>query len=529
MDAAEATAVAHEVFGHDGLHPEQARVVAALLEGRDVLLVAPTGAGKSLCYQLPGVLLGGCTLVVSPLLALQRDQVSALDALGPRTRAGALASDVGEGARREVLDAARDGSLRFLFLAPEQLAREDVRAELATLPLSLVAVDEAHCVSGWGHDFRPDYLRLGELLADLDAPTVALTATAAAPVRDDVVDRLRLDDPVRIVTGFRRPNLSLVVRPAPDGDEQRRLAAELVTEHPPGTCGIVYCRTRRATERLAGDLAEQGVAAAAYHAGLRASLRREVHDAFQAGDGRVDVVVATSAFGMGIDKPDVRFVVHAQAPESPDTYHQEAGRAGRDGEPAVVTLVHRPEDLALGRFFSSGVPREEHVREVLDAVERLGSRDPRQVAADTGLGPRRTGRILNLLDLVGDAVDADDAVVAAVDRAEAVRALQRSRVDMMREYAETDRCRAAFLEAYFGEQPDDLCGTCDNCRAGVAAERVDETADGYAVHEVLRHREFGVGTVTDVEEDRLTVLFDDVGYRTLSSQVVADEGLVEPA
>lgn len=522
MSDDEISTTARDVFGHEHLLPGQRQAMAALVAGRDVLLVAPTGAGKSLVYQLAGLVRGGCTLVVSPLLALQQDQVDRLNGLGDATRAARLSSAESEGRREEVLREAAAGAVRFLFLAPEQLARDDVRVAVRRAGVTLAAVDEAHCVSTWGHDFRPDYLRLGDLLDEALAdgvPRVAMTATAAAPVRDDVAERLHLDDPARIVTGFRRDNLHLDVRGTGDVDTQRRTVLDIVDAQGVGTCGLVYCRTRSATGSLAELLAQRGHRVAAYHAGLGQRRRRETQEAFMAGD--LDVVVATSAFGMGVDKPDVRFVVHAQAPESPDTYYQEVGRAGRDGEPAVGVLVHRPEDLALGRFFSGGIPRTTDVRAVLDAVRRTGSRDPRVVREEAGTGPQVTARILNLAEL------SDDTVDAVRQRAEAQRSLERSRVDMMREYAETDRCRTGFLVGYFGEDPAEPCGACDNCREGrVTAPPTDAP---YGLQSRVVHAEFGPGQVTDVDDDRLTVLFDEVGYRTLALEVVESESLLRPA
>jgi ATP-dependent DNA helicase RecQ len=243
--------------------------------------------------------------------------------------------------------------------------------------------------------------------------------------------------------------------------------------------------------------------------------------------GEVDVVVATSAFGMGIDKPDVRFVVHAQVPESPDTYYQEVGRAGRDGAPATATLVYRPEDLALGRFFSGGVPKRGDVERVLDAAAAVGT-EPADVAERTGLGRRKAARILNLHEQAEQAVGENDPVRAVTELAESRRRLERSRVEMMRAYAETDRCRAEFLVGYFGEPLGERCGVCDRCRAGTAPEPSVDDGSPHAVQARVRHGEFGDGIVTDVEADRLTVLFDDVGYRTLSRELVVDQDLLEP-
>ena len=524
-------------FGHSDLLPGQGEAIGALLDGNDVLLVAPTGSGKSLTYQAAGLLLGGCTVVVSPLLALQQDQVSALEEAGlPAAR---LSSAESEAARAEALREADGRGARFLLLSPEQLANPEVLAGVAALRPALVAVDEAHCVSTWGHDFRPDYLRLGDLVSRLGAPrVVAMTATAAAPTQQDIVERLGLRDHRVVVTGFERDNIALAVERCADPDEQRDRVLHLVDELTDGLgretgSGIVYCRTRKRAEAYADALLERGHPAGAYHAGLPKGRRGEVQDAFMSGGLRL--VVATSAFGMGIDKPDIRFVVHADVPESPDTYWQEVGRAGRDGEPARAVLVYRPEDLALGRFFATPVPRRDDVLAVVAAAQAAGSDDPRTVSEHLDFGPRKAGRILNLVRLAREAGDlAEDAdperlVEAVVDRAEAHRRLERSRVDMMRAYAETRRCRSAFVLGYFGAPAGRLCGTCDNCRAGLAPEEGQGDDAAYAVQDAVRHPEFGHGMVTDVEDDRVTVLFEDVGYRTLSRGLVEERGLLDHA
>ena len=522
MSRPSAARIARDVFGHEQLLEGQVQAIRALDRGRDVLLVSPTGSGKSLVYQVAGLRTGGLTLVVSPLLALQQDQLDHLARLGRRTPAARLSSAESAAEQGDVLDLAAAGDLAFLFLAPEQLEREEVRAGLREAAPALAAVDEAHCVSSWGHDFRPAYLRLRELLDDVGGPvTVALTATAAAPVREDIAQRL-LREPELVVTGFARDNLALSVHHVADADQQQQAVVELVAEQPADAPGIVYCRTRREADELAEALSRTGRRVASYHAGHGARRRRETQEAFMGERPDLDLVVATSAFGMGVDKPDVRYVVHHRAPESPDTYYQEVGRAGRDGAPARAVLVHRPEDLALGRFFSAGVPKEKDVAAVLTAAEQTGSTDPAVVAARSGFGARRTTRILDLHAQAHP--DAADPVDAVVQLAESRRALDRSRVDMIREYAETRRCRMEFLLAYFGEPERELCGRCDNCVSGVAAEPV--ASGPYAVGARVTHEEFGAGMVTDLDDDRLTVLFDDVGYRTLSLAVVEEQGLL---
>ena len=519
--------VAREVFGHSSLLPGQEAAITAALDGHDVLLVAPTGSGKSLVYQVAGVATGGCTLVVSPLLALQQDQVGALSSEAVGLRAARLSSAESAAERAATMADARAGELDFLFLAPEQLANDEVRAQLAEVAPSLVAVDEAHCVSAWGHDFRPDYFRLGDLLADVGAPrVVAMTATAAPPVREDIVERLAMRDPRTVVTGFARDNLALSVRRVESAEDQQRVVLETVAEQGGGV-GIVYCRTRPLAEEYAARLAEQGRRTAIYHAGLGHRRRESTHAAFLADE--LDVVVATSAFGMGIDKPDVRFVVHAQVPESPDTYYQEVGRAGRDGEPATGTLVYRAEDLGLGRFFSTTVPKRRTVEKVVRAAGRDELPDPAELAERAGISRQAAGRIRNLLQLAGEVhgpLGPKARVDAALELAESRRSLERSRVDMMRSYCETDHCRSQFLAGYFGEQLG-LCGVCDSCRNGTAPEARAEDDDApYPLQGRVEHSEFGDGVVTAVEADRVTVLFTDVGYRTLALDVVDAEGLL---
>ena len=525
-NATQARSIAEELFGHESLLPGQEESIVALLEGHDVLLISPTGSGKSLTYQVAGMLLPGVTVVVSPLLALQHDQVQRLAEAGPAVLAGRLSSAESDAAKQEVLSRARSGELQFVFLSPEQLANDALRGDLLDLAPGLVAVDEAHCVSSWGHDFRPDYQRLGELIAQLGAPRViAMTATASPPVREDIVASLALRDPRVVATGVARRNLALDVRRATGSEEQHRVVVELAAEK--GRLpGIVYCRTRRASEEYAAELHARGLRVAAYHAGLAQKRRAATQDRFMAGE--LDLVVATSAFGLGIDKPDIRSVVHAQVPESPDTYYQEVGRAGRDGAPAEATLVYRPEDLALGRFFSPGVPRREAVAAVLTALSHSPDVDPAAIREATGLGPRVAGRIRNLVADVEAAGAHPVEVEDVVARAEALRQLERSRVEMMRGYAETDRCRMEFLVAYFGDRLRDLCGHCDNCRAELAEPPPEEDALPWALQSRVAHETFGSGLVTDHVEDEITVLFDEAGYRTLSRKLVEEKELLEP-
>ena len=517
---------ARTVFGHDRLRPGQREAVRALLEGHDVLLVQPTGGGKSLVYQLAAVLLAGPTVVVSPLLALQEDQTNRLETYGRRTVARRVSSAETKRERDQALTDAAAGRVEFLYLAPEQLANDEVRAAVTAMRPTLVAVDEAHCVSSWGHDFRPDYLRLGTLLEGLEqARIIALTATAAPPVRDDIIEQLRLHDPTVVVGGMARENISLAVhRQVEEADQEDAVIdAVLATAGP----GIVYSGTRKAAEQYAEEFADRGLRAAAYHAGLRMRERENIQEQFMAGE--LDVMVATSAFGMGIDKADVRYVFHARAPESPDEYYQQVGRAGRDGEPALGVLFFRPEDLSLARFFTVGVPTAEEITAVLGALASRPDADDSQLAEITGFSKRTAGRLLNLITETA-AEQEGPSVERVLARAEAFRSIQKSRIEMMRGYAETRRCRRAFLLQYFGERDPRRCGDCDNCRDGTADEATAEPAGGaaFAIEDRVRHAQFGDGEVMSLEGDEITVLFDDVGYRTLSLPAVVSRRLLIP-
>ena len=529
---AEVERVASDVFGYSQLRPGQADAMAALLAGHDVLLVMPTGSGKSAVYQVPGLILQGPTVVVSPIIALQRDQVEGLRDHGESAEAYAVNSTMKQGERREAWEHVGDGDNGFLFLAPEQLANPEVLEQVRELNPSIVAVDEAHSVSAWGHDFRPDYLRLGEFIDAIGHPRIiALTATAAPPVRDDIVERLRMQDPEVVVRGFSRPNIELdVVRVQSDADKREAVLLRTMSEVKPA---VLYTATRKDTEEYAQAAAELGLRAAAYHAGMKGADRDEVQRAFMADE--LDVIVATNAFGMGIDKPDIRTVIHAAVPESPDSYYQEVGRVGRDGKPSLAVLYYRPEDLGLRKFFSSSIPKGDDVEVVADALRRVGggtgTQERKQVRELTGLGPQKTGRIVNLLEDVDEdeRENPEQAAARAVEMAESRRQLERSRIEMMRGYAETTGCRRQYILAYFGEVLPEPCGNCDTCKAG-SAQEVEELTDlPFPLHSHVRHPEFGDGVVMSYETDpdRITVLFEESGYRTLSLETVRENGLLE--
>jgi len=526
--------VARQQFGWPRLRPGQFKPMRAVLRRRDALVVLPTGAGKSAIYQIPAVLLPGPTVVISPLLALQQDQIAALNERGdPKIRAVRISSAETPAQQRAALTELREGRAEFLFITPEQLSDPDRMAEVRALRPGLVAVDEAHCISAWGYDFRPDYLALGHLIKGIGRPPVlALTATASPPVREDIIERLRLRRPEIHVSGLDRRNLFLEVAYCPDEDYRWRRLTALLDQagHP----GIVYVATRRAAEELAERLREAGYQAEFYHGGMAAGVREQRHEDFS--NDKIDIIVATSAFGMGIDKANIRWVAHVALPDSPDSYFQEIGRCGRDGDPAHVLLLWRIEDEAIQRFFAGGAPDLVEIRDLAAAL-RAGPQTRTALKAKTGLGPRKLGQLLGLLEQVGAATAGDGnkmtvpvfaplpaaAAAAAVAESERRQVVQRSRTDMMRGFAETRGCRSQVLLAYFGEKLKSRCGHCDNCAEGI----VDApTAEIFSVHSRVRHAEWGVGMVMGYEEDRMTVLFDGVGYKTLSVPVVRENALL---
>jgi ATP-dependent DNA helicase RecQ len=470
--------VARQKLGLAALRPAQEQAILSVLDRRDTLAVLPTGSGKSAIYQVAALLLDGPTIVVSPLIALQKDQLGKLEQqeVAPAGVVNSLAPD---SERRAALRRAARRRLEFLFLAPEQFGSEERIAQLRAARPSLFVVDEAHCVSEWGHDFRPDYLKLGAVREALGGPVLlALTATASPRVRDEIVARLRLHEPNVVVAGFDRPNLQLEVRRyATEEDKERALVEEAASHAGPG---ILYVATRKRAEALAAALCARGVAAVHYHGGLGRKDRDESQDAFlseAAGEGKV--IVATSAFGMGIDKPDVRFVLHGDIPESLDAYYQEIGRAGRDGEPADAILFYRPSDLGLRRFFaSSGKVESGDVEKVVMALQGQGTLDAAELGQRTGLSRVKLNGALTGLEELGaaerlatgevraTALERDRPGLAAEAAAERERRreAQQERVEQMRAYAETTGCRRQVLLRYFDEEHGGACGACDNCR-----------------------------------------------------------------
>ncbi|WP_026912407.1 RecQ family ATP-dependent DNA helicase [Patulibacter minatonensis] len=539
--------LARDTLGIEELLPEQRTAIAAVVEGRDALVVMATGSGKSAIYQLSGLQLDGPTVVVSPLIALQQDQVAGLnDRSGDDDLAVTLNSQMGAPARRDALERLADGRARFVLLAPEQLTNPDVLEDLAATSPALLVVDEAHCISEWGHDFRPDYLRLGGARTLLSGartgplPVLALTATAAPPVRDEIASRLGMEDPEVVIGAFDRPELWLEVRRYED---ERAKDEALLDELVASTgSGLVYVATRKGAEELAEALRDREVDARHYHGGMPSAEREEVLAAFLA-DG-VRVVVATIAFGMGVDKPDVRFVLHDAPSASLDAYLQEIGRAGRDGEPASAVLFYRPQDLGLRRFQAgAGQVDGDQIERVATVVGALGDAvDPVRLADEIDLTASKVTTAVSRLEDAGAVEvlpdgrvaplappdDLEEAVGTAEEAGRHRQAYEESRIAMVRTYAETRDCRRAVLLSYFGDDFAGPCGACDNCAEGRTATQDDEHRP-FAVGATVRHEEWGPGVVQRYGDGRMTVLFQDAGYRTLGVDLVVERGILTAA
>nr|WP_325185750.1 DNA helicase RecQ [uncultured Oscillibacter sp.] len=427
-------------FGYDAFRGGQEAVIDALLAGRDALAIMPTGAGKSLCYQIPALLLPGITLVISPLVSLMRDQVTALVQMG--VPAAFLNSSLTFRQYLLALDRARAGRYKIIYVAPERLETEGFQSFARTADISLLAVDEAHCISQWGQDFRPSYLGIPAFAASLPRRPVmgAFTATATPEVKEDIQRLLELRSPLRMATGFDRENLFFEVRQPAD----KKAALLEAVRGRPGKCGIVYCATRKTVEEVCQFLRDRGVPAARYHAGLEAEERRRNQEDFLY--DRSPVMVATNAFGMGIDKSDVRYVVHYNMPKDMESYYQEAGRAGRDGLPASCVLLYSGQDVRTGEYLITHGEAREGLDEA--AAERLRERDLQRLRQMTG-------------------------------------------------YCRTRHCLRQYILRYFGQDAPDDCGACCNCLHNFREVEVGREAQAIVrcIAETGQH--FGVGVIAE--------------------------------
>ncbi|HEY0755323.1 MAG TPA: ATP-dependent DNA helicase RecQ [Ktedonobacteraceae bacterium] len=520
----------------DALRPGQETAIQALLEGHDTLAVMPTGSGKSFIYQAAALLIAGPTVIISPLIALQMDQVEAIEdqSMG---EVALLNSTLSAAEWEEAFAVLKGGKLEFLFLTPEQLSNQETLQRVREAKPALFVVDEAHCISEWGHDFRPGYARLGAIIEALGHPRVlALTATASQPVRDEIVERLGMHKPSIVVQGFDRPNLWLGVEKFYDeGDKKRALTERIAQAEKPG---IVYVGTRKHAEELAEHLRTQNRTAVAYHAGMKAKERVKAQTAFM--QDEIEVIVATTAFGMGVNKGNVRFVYHYEISDSVDAYYQEIGRAGRDGAQAKVILFYNSKDLGLRSFLtSSGKVAVDEVEMVARVVhEHGGISDPRVLKEELDISQTRLTQVLSYLEELEVVQILFDGKVKpykkpanlnaianeAVRFHENRRQVVRSRLAMMQGYAEVASCRRKYLLNYFGEELDKPCGFCDICESGLTA--AESTSMPFPVNSRVTHTSWGQGLVMRYEEDKVVVLFDDVGYKTLSIEIVTTNGLL---
>lgn len=596
----------HEYFGYDEFRPGQREVLERLMSGKDVLAVFPTGAGKSLTYQLAALLLPGTAIIVSPLIALMRDQVVDLQS---RSIGGvsAINSTLTEQEVNYQLSEMTGGEGKLLYVTPERCSDPEFLEHLERTNVCLFVVDEAHCISEWGYDFRPAYLMLNKAIRAAGRPPIlALTATATPQVRTDIQSNLGLIDPLVIIHGFDRPNLVFDVKSASTDREKDWQLLKLfgrATSGKPGEAGgymtsntarrdphtgidpelaermdyldatlegsgLVYVATTAEARRVSALLNEAGLKADFYHGQMRKSDRDRVQQAWM--DEVTPVVVATTAFGMGINKPNLRYVVHYDLPASLEAYYQEAGRAGRDGMPAKAVLIYDPRDRNIQNFFIGGsVPSEgslrdfwDEIRKTLRAKERTNTESGRvhsltigEVAKIRNLPVARVRPLLAALEQAGGVVvlegNGDNQDVAHfrkthvlgrrllldMKKLQARKQYEQSRLEMMQRYAGTRDCRRKLLLGYFGETYEqDNCWACDNClkanentsiRVEAPAVPVPETP--FHTGSSVTHRKWGEGTIQTMENNTVTVHFPDVGYKTLALDVVLNSGILAPS
>jgi ATP-dependent DNA helicase RecQ len=468
-----------KVFGLDKLRPGQAQVIRSVLEGNNTLAIMPTGAGKSLCYQLPSLHISGTTIVISPLISLMKDQVDKLGDAG--LEASQLNSALTSQEKQENLDQINTESSDFIFVTPERFTNPEFLADLRTNALDMIVIDEAHCISEWGHDFRPAYLAVGTAIKTFGSPTVlALTATATPQVIEDIEKQLDLGKLHIVNTGIHRPNMEYEVKRVTNEREKHEELVKMIQNS--SGAGIVYAATVKTVDTLADWLRSFDFKVEKYHGRMKASDRKQNQEAFMSGE--LKTIIATNAFGMGIDKPDIRFVVHYQMPGSLEAYYQESGRAGRDGQPATCSLFFQLNDRRTQQFFLGGKhPKFDDILAVYQALESLGAQErPVELVAlqeqSNTVATRKVRVVLSLLkeiklvrELRGSrfrllGVGVGQAELEELSRmSEEKAAKDREKLERMMQYGQSATCRWKLLHDYFGEEMKaDKCGVCDNCK-----------------------------------------------------------------
>lgn len=474
LDWASIEKMALKRFGIKKFLPGQHDLIEAVLEGKDAMGVLPTGGGKSLCFQLPSLFLDGSTVVVSPLIALMQDQEGKADDLG--IDVSRMDSTLTTREERDALEVIEEGNSRLIYVTPERLENVEFLDMLKTTKISLFVVDEAHCVSQWGHDFRPAYLNLRHAITQLGNPTIlALTATATEEISQDIVKQLGLKNPLIVRTGIARPNLEFQVVQTVNEQMKQQQLLDLINEQ--SGSGIVYTATIKAAEAISQWLKEQGINSSVYHGKVKSSEREQIQNDFM--DNTIKVIVATKAFGLGIDKPDVRFVVHYQFPDSLESYYQEAGRAGRDGQPAQAVLLYQLEDKRIQSYFLGGkYPSRDESWQILQAFSRAdgGQCSLTSLAELTEVPSKKVKVIVAHLEAAGIIArkkklvkvkdfESPESLDSFLSEYETRHASDRDRLNEMMHYGQTLQCRVQFLKRYFQEDDLENCGKCDNCKS----------------------------------------------------------------